>query len=453
MAHTSLSHAIKVRLQNLDRLSRMSQHTGPLVYGLGTLGLTIPGEAFGAFVYFYYIDVLGLSLGLAAVVRTVYAIWDALNDPIFGYLSDNTRTRWGRRRPWLVLGLPGYLLCFVLVFAVPAAMRGAALFWYALVTLCLFETLSTVIRTNYAALFPERFTTLPDRIHASAFNRVGVLVGLLVGLAVTPLVYRQLAFQGMALLYAVLGGSLLALAVARQTEDPAAGTLAVSSPRATLGPILRERTFWLYALTLTLISFAFTLFPLAIPFYTKYALRAPEDTTSVLFGVSLLAALASVPLWVRLLRRWGTSRVFLRALGVMVAACCALGLAPNVPAAVAATVVYGLGWSGCHVCFDVIRSELMDQHFERSGQRSEGAYYSLLGVGIHLSGVFHAVAMVLIGVMFGYVSGEQPGLRPDAAFRVLLGVFPAVGLLLACVLARRFFAAITQRPAPRRAGP
>src|SRR3712207_3159123 len=146
----------------------------------------------------------------------------------------------------------------------------------------------------------------------------------------------------------------------------------------------------------TLISFAFTLFPLAIPFYTKYALGAPDGTIALLFGGSLLAALASIPVWARLMRRWGTAGIFLRALGVMVIAHCGLGLAPDVPAAIAATLVYGLGWSGCHVCFDVIRSELMDRHFERSGRRSEGAYYSLLGVGIHLSGVFHAVAMVLI---------------------------------------------------------
>ena len=64
----------------------------------------------------------------------------------------------------------------------------------------------------------------------------------------------------------------------------------------------------------------------------------------------------------------------------------------------------------------MIRAELSDRHFAHTGQRSEGVYYSLLGVGIHLSGVLHALALVLIGVAFGYVNGEQHRPRPDAHF-------------------------------------
>ena len=316
------------------------------MYGLGTLGLTLVGEAFGAFVYFYYVDGLGLSLALAAIVRTVYAIWDALNDPICGYFSDNTRTRWGRRRPWLVLALPGYLLCFVLVFAVPPAIRGTALFWYALGSLCLFETLSTVMGTNYAALFPERFTTLPDRIRAGAFNRVGVMVGLLVGLALTPWSTAAWASRAWRCSMPSSAGVCSPSPSHDRPKIRPCGPWPCAVPAPRWLTILRERTFWLYALTLTLIGFALNLFPLAIPFYTKYALGAAEGATAVIFGVSLLAALGSVPVWVRLMRRWGTPDVFLRAMAVMIVACGGLGVAPNVPAAVGVTVVFGRV-SGC----------------------------------------------------------------------------------------------------------
>ena len=63
----------------------------------------VPGYAFGGYYLFYYVDVLGLAVALTAIVNVVYAIWDAVNDPLVGYLADNTRTRWGRRRPWLLI--------------------------------------------------------------------------------------------------------------------------------------------------------------------------------------------------------------------------------------------------------------------------------------------------------------------------------------------------------------
>ena len=91
----------------------------PIVYGLGSFGLESTYKVFVGFYMFYYIDKLGLAVAMAAIINVVYAIWDAVNDPLVGYLSDNTRTRWGRRKPWLLIGLPFYVIILVLVYAVP----------------------------------------------------------------------------------------------------------------------------------------------------------------------------------------------------------------------------------------------------------------------------------------------------------------------------------------------
>ena len=147
-----------------------ARENSPVAYGLGTFGLTSTGLALAGFFLFFYVDVLGLTVAMAAIINVIYAIWDAVNDPIVGYLSDNTRTRWGRRRPWLLAGLPFYLLLFALIYAVPGVFRdGIALFWYALIVLFLFEAASTVMNTNYQALFPEMFQGFRERTRASAY--------------------------------------------------------------------------------------------------------------------------------------------------------------------------------------------------------------------------------------------------------------------------------------------
>jgi Na+/melibiose symporter-like transporter len=247
----------------------------PFFFGLGTLGITIVGETFGAFAYFYYVDFLGLTLVLAALARTIYAVWDALNDPLFSYLSDNTRSRRGRRRPWLLMSIPLLALSFVLIFLVPGSLRGQNfLFWYLVAVTLLYETFLTISGLNYNVLFPELFRTLPDRVRAGAFNRAGLILGLFVGLALTPLVYEQLGFQKMALLYAILGGSMLFLATLRHREDPGYQNAVISGLWPVFREILKGCAFWLYALTLMIFAFAVNLFPFAIPFYSKYALRA-----------------------------------------------------------------------------------------------------------------------------------------------------------------------------------
>ncbi len=95
----------------------------PFAFGAGNFGISILSETFNGFAYFYYVDFLGLALASAALVRTVFAIWDAIDDPLVGFLSDHSHSRWGRRRPWLITSLPLMMVTFFLVFSVPASIK------------------------------------------------------------------------------------------------------------------------------------------------------------------------------------------------------------------------------------------------------------------------------------------------------------------------------------------
>lgn len=108
MSSEPVSQATEIHHRPLSWSEPINPRNSPIVYGLGTLGLESAFKVFAGFYMFFYVDVLGLAVTLAATINVMYAIWDAVNDPLVGYLSDNTRTRWGRRRPWLLAGLPFY---------------------------------------------------------------------------------------------------------------------------------------------------------------------------------------------------------------------------------------------------------------------------------------------------------------------------------------------------------
>jgi GPH family glycoside/pentoside/hexuronide:cation symporter len=422
----------KVHRRPLVSSEPASLRNSALLYGLGSFGLESAYKVFWGLYVFYYVDVLGLAVTLAAIINVVYGIWDAVNDPLVGYLSDNTRTRWGRRRPWLLAGLPVYVGALVLTYAVPApAQQGQSLFWYALVMVLTFETASTVMSVNYDALFPELFRGLRERSRASGIYQGFCMSGELVGFALTPIVYTQFGFVGMALIFGAVTAVTLLPAILSNREDPRVQEEPPLSVRAVFRDVLRDRPYWLFVAALTFVTFTTGVYTLATPFWTKYTLGAGPQSPSLIFATVFLVAIASVTVWTRWVSAWGVKRAWMWSVGGMLSSALALGLAPNLWVGLVGAALAGFGLGGIKVCREMIVADLVDRCLARTGHRREGAYYSLLRVFGKLSKVLEAGALALLGVLFGYVSGADPGPQPGNAFRFLIGVVPFVVLVLA----------------------
>ena len=416
----------------------IAAQNSPITYGLGSLGLESLYTVFTGFYLFYYIDELGLAVAMAALINVIYAIWDAVNDPLVGFLSDNTRTGWGRRRPWLVTGLPFYVGLLVLVYAVPAPfMQGKALFWYALLIFFLFEAAYTIMAVNYGSLFPELFRDFQERARAGAYYQGLSMLGELVGFSIPPLIYATFGFVPMAISFAVVAGIVLFLAIIRNREDPEALNAPPLVLKSAFGEVLKDRPFLLFTVALTFMTFTTGVYTLATPFWVKYTLAASPQVTSLIFATVFIVAILSVSIWGRLVRVIGIKRSWLWSVGVMAASAIILGLASNVVWGAIGAAVAGAGLGGGQVCREMIMANFVDRNLKRTGHRREGIYYSLLRVIGKLSKVLQSLALVLLGVLFGYVSGDDPGPHPENAFRFLIGVFPLVFTSIAWLIASR----------------
>jgi GPH family glycoside/pentoside/hexuronide:cation symporter len=143
-------------------------------------------------------------------------------------------------------------------------------------------------------------------------------------------------------------------------------------------------------------------------------------------------------LWVWLQRRLGSRLAWIGSLVLFLIGIIPFGWVTNLPQAMIAGILIGLGMNGTAVMGDVILGDIIDADAKQTGTRREGIFYSVLPVPARLSSILAAAIFGLLTPLFGYVSGNQPGSQPDVAFRYFMTVLPALALLVAVLIARGY---------------
>ena len=126
-----------------------------LIFGMGDGGTSAPATARNIFWFIFLTSVVGLNAGLAGAIWLVGRLWDAVNDPLVGSISDRLHSRWWRRRPFLLIGSIPFAFTFFLMFVVPPFESRSALVLYYAVVFLLYDTLYTLVNVPYLALVPE----------------------------------------------------------------------------------------------------------------------------------------------------------------------------------------------------------------------------------------------------------------------------------------------------------
>lgn len=402
----------------------------PAAYALGMFAMMVPSQAFSSFYSYYYVEKLGLGVGLATIARTIYLIWDAVNNPMAGYLSDRTNTRFGRRRPWIFASIPLFMFTFILVFSVPRGLGDTELFVWFLTALVLFESVSTLLWVNYGALFPELFRGDRLRARASAVQQAYQIVAILIGTALTPVIYGAIGFGPMAVVYScVFAGFMLWFAFSVREDEGARKEKPLPLAQA-FRETLRNKPFWIFNLANSFAQTVNGLLASMIPFYAKYALRIPESQVSILLASVFVSIIPLVAVWYGIVRKLGGLCSWRLALAVYGLSAIPLWFGQNLGGGIAAGIVVGFGMAGFLVTPAVLSGRIIDLDAEATGRRREGIYTAVAGFITRSSGLISALAFWIVGLMFGYVSGDEPGPHPETTFRVLISVVPLILLAI-----------------------
>ena len=414
-----------------------------VIVGLGDHALTVTLSAVTLFFYFHFlVQVANLRPTQAAWVVGLGRLADAFTDPLMGRLSDRTRARAGRRRPYLLWGAVPLALSFVALWVELGPVGEALRFWYYAVAYVVFSLCYTLVAVPYTALLPELADDYQERTALNTVRSVMTLLGtLLAALAMLPLA-RSLGGHGHGFLAAA---SVLAIWVAwpwfaiffatRERSDFQTPT------RLSLGQGLVQMSghgnfralCGLYVCARSAIDVAGSLLLIYVSAWLQL-----ERSFHLFFGAIMVAALATLPLWLLLSRRVDKRSVFmLGAAAWLIGQGALLTVQPSWPLAgvLGVCLLIGVGYGVVDMIPWSMIGEVIDEDELRNGERREGLYSGVFTFLRKLGGWLGVLLASYVLELAGWSRGDSMSDAGPAAVRLVMSLGPAVLLCAAILLA------------------
>jgi len=420
--------------------------TRRLAYALPAFGLAVVGLPVYLYMPKFYADVVGVPVAAIGAILLGVRIFDAFSDPLIGMLSDRTRSRFGRRRPWIVLGALPLALCIGLLFAPPALAADTATVWFAVSVFALF-LFWTVVTVPYEALGVEISFDYDERTSLLALRDGILLLGTVVAV-LSPFLLRVVGglpddaagererFLYFAVIYAPLVVLLCWIAAARVPERATAATTTFATGSLDgLASVMRNRPFGVLLGSYAIAALGSNLPATLILFYVEYVLQ--DDRAEPFLLMYFVTGIVLLPFWVWLARRIEKKVAWIAAMSINTGAF--LGVfflgAGQGDLYGFLIILSGVGFGGTLAIPSAMQADVIDYDELLSGRRREGIFIGAWSIARKLAAALGVgIALVVLGS-----SGYQPKVEqsPEAVFalRVMYALVPSVLNLIAIFVA------------------
>ena len=429
-----------------------------LLYGSGDWGISSISMMRSIFYAIYLTDVVGLDPRLGSFGALIGIAWDAINDPIIGLLSDRLRTRWGRRRPFLLWFAIPFGLSFVMLWSAPAWESETALLIYVTLTFMLADTLQTLISVPFLSLTPELTSDYDERTTLTSYRSFFQLAGALsVVIAAPAIVDMVLASggtqqQGFMLVGAIFGGIaavplLLIGMFIRETSRP---EQTESLPfRETLKAAWQNIPFR-YAIGMYMLNWsAVDMVAVAFPYFLLYWVAQGDLLATIpflglnlayetaFFGILMSVCILFIPfwLWVARLRNKREAYMYGMIFWVIVQLMIFTIQPGDTTWLLVIAALAGVGVSAAYVLPESLFADVIEWDELRTGRRQEGIFYGIRTLIRKLTGALVIfVTLQLLGSS-GYVSpppGSIQFMQGDSALQMVRQLVSPLSAAIVC---------------------
>ena len=422
---------------------RLPRHT-KFVYGLGDLGFSLTSTILGAYFAIFLTDVVGIPAGTAAAALFIGRSWDYINDPIIGHISDRTRTRWGRRRPFLLFGFLPLALAFALLWWRPPWDSVLALAIYYALAYVVFDTAATFNYMPYFALTPELTADYDERTSLSSYRMFFSILGSLIAFTLPLLLVGSFSPENaprvltMGAIFGIVSALPLLVVFFGTRERQEYVEQVQPSLRQSLRAARGNRPF-LFALLMFLMTWlSVDIVQATLLFFVKHAAQR-EPQSDLIMATIFVTALLALPIWLWASGRWGKRWAFIGGIAfwalvqiVLISVTPATTLAPILVLCVLA----GVGVSAAHLLPWSIMPDAVEWDEWKTGERHEGMFYSLTTLAQKVASSIAVPLALLVLEITGYVpnAAQQPA-SALLGIRLVIGPVPAVLLCVGIAIA------------------
>ncbi len=417
-----------------------------IAYGVADLGISLLTASIQFFLLYYYTDVLYINPGLAGTALLVGKLtWDAINDPMFGFLSDRTRSRWGRRKPYMLFGAIPFGLTIWLLYSLPAGLMGLKAFLAILGSFLLADTFQTIVSVPYYALSAELTYDYDERTSLISIRMIFTVVGYILGAAATTALADL--FMGMGLeepaAYSCMGAVFGVIAIITTLVT----TFGVKEiPNPDLKPakmpawpqikhVFKNRPFVQYMIMSTIISISFTLLTSLFPHFLQYQLHMKDETSLVMVVMLGTIAIFLIP-WRYASQKLNKGPAYALGLGIASVAILVAFFLPEGPTPLIYVVAFvaGLGFSAQYVFPWSMIPDVIEIDQAKTGERHEGIYF---GVNSFLGKLTGALGVAMGGWaldLYGYVPDVAQSAHTLFGLRFFFAIVPVIAFVIALPL-------------------
>lgn len=414
-------------------------------FGIGDLGGNLFFTVIGFYLLYFLTDIVHLSAALAGTVLMIGKIWDAVTDPVTGYISDRTRSRWGRRRPYMFVGAIISFFGMGMMFTRPTFSSQLPLFAYLTFLYCLLNTAYTLVNIPYAALLPELTDDYHQRTILTGYRMSFAVVGTFVGAgAVMPLVNLFAPVElGWTVMGYIMGAVMLlsTLITIWTIKEPA-------HPEApgekglvrTFAETLRNRIFLSALIPWTFFIAGTSMVQGALVYYFTY-IFGNEGLFQVALIFLLSTSLLFIPLWVRISQKIGKKQCYIIGMLIMSAGVLVFSLLGETIGPMGAVVVMaiaGTGLSTHYVMPHAILPDVVEHDAIHHGNvRREGVFSSMWTFSSKIGQAFALALNGWILALFSYVPNEQSALA-RIGIKLLCGPIPVLWYIAGILILRYY---------------
>jgi len=433
-------------MENLKQAPKFSTKKR-VQWGVASFGGSIISGIYGALLPIFYLDYLGLTENAAIIylIQVVYVVVNALNDPLFGILSDRSKLKKGRRIPFMRYTAPFLALTFVLIWFSPNVYSGEwAIFWWMVIMTCLYDTAYTIIFLVYSALLPEVTEDEQERnglqVFASFFNLLGMIIGFLI-----PEIVRDLG-AGLLITSMIVVGIVVAVLIMYTTyqfeERPEFQV--VDEPLGFIDSLkytFKSKSF------IVLVSANFmgilvqSLVIGSIYFLADYVVQTTSIVLLVFVFIPLILGIWLTP---KLIHKWGVVKADQYLLIISGIGLCLLTFMPINELIYLCLAIASIGFIGPIVFTNVMFAQVADEDELRTGVRREAVFF---GINALITKPAQSLALVIPTALLTLASfkprigdviilDQPPGVF--IAIRVFIGLIPGIAFLLASFILRYY---------------